>query len=182
MYRNEKLLKKEIIMGNCTGIIYGRVTNSSGSPIAGVEIDINWVQRAEGGALKIGGNENLNTFTPKCPTTKKGEYVIPFFWESAQVPGSIASALAMHWYNRHQYNALNRHGQLETGVDVRKLIGVVASPLPSDGPSAANSFVDFYISASEELKGMGILKRFVGSFQLLSKELQGCYCKINFVM
>src|SRR5437764_14917450 len=98
-------------MGNCTGVIYGRVTNSDGSPLAGVDIDLNWVQRAEGGSLKVGGNDDLNTYVPRCPTTKAGEYIIPFYWDSTQVPGSVASALAMRWGSDGDYTPMNKHGQ-----------------------------------------------------------------------
>lgn len=168
-------------MGNCTGVIYGRVKSSNGSPIAGVEVDLNWIQRAEGGALKVGGDDKLLTYTPRCPTTKAGEYTIPFFWESAQVPGNLASALAMRWYSDNSYTPINKHGQLGVGVDLRKLIGVVAPPIPSGGPSAASMFLDFYITATPELKGMSILKRFIGSFDLITTELQGCFSRIDFV-
>jgi len=66
-------------MGNCTGVIYGKVTDSDRTPLAGVEIKLNWVQKADGGALKVGGDDKLQTFVPCCPTTKAGEYIIPFF-------------------------------------------------------------------------------------------------------
>jgi hypothetical protein len=88
----------------------------------------------------------------------------------------------MHWHSKTDYTAMNKHGQLSTGVDVRKLIGVVAPPIPSGGPSAAGTFLDFYMAATPELKGLDILKRFVGSFQLITAELQGCYSNINFVL
>ena len=167
-------------MGNSTGVIYGRVKSSDGSPISDVEVDLNWVQR-EGGVLRVGGDDNLTTFVPRCPTTKAGEYIIPFFWESAQVPGNMASALAMRWYSDKSYIPMNKHGLLGVGVDLRKLIGVVAPPIPSGGSSAAGMFLDFYLTATPELKGMSILKRFIGSFDLITTELQGCFCKIDFV-
>jgi hypothetical protein len=168
-------------MGNATGVIYGRVKSSDGSPIAGVDIDLNWIQRAEGGALKVGGDDNLKTYVPRCPTAKSGEYIIPFFWESAQVPGNIASALAIRWESGGSYTPINKHGQLGVGVDVRKLIGVVAPPIPSGGPSAAGMFLDFWIAADQELKGMSIIKRFLGSFDVMTAELQGCFSNIDFV-
>jgi hypothetical protein len=167
-------------MSNCTGVIYGRVTSSGGSPISGVDIDLNWVERAEGGALTVGGNDNLSAYVPRCTTTKAGEYIIPFFWESTQVPGNIASALAMRWYSNDAYTPKNKHGQLGVGVDLRKLLGVVAPPIPSGVASAASMFLRFYMAATPELKGMGILTRFVGSFALITAELQGCYSNIDF--
>jgi len=67
-------------MGNCTGIIFGHVTSSvDGSPIAGVRVSLNWIQKEGGAALKVGGNEDLNQFVPACNTTEAGEYVILFF-------------------------------------------------------------------------------------------------------
>ena len=168
-------------MGNCTGVIYGKVTDSDRSPLAGVEITLNWVQKADGGALKVGGDDKLQTFVPRCPTTKAGEYIIPFFWESAQTPGSTASALAMRWFSDNNYTPINKHGQLGIGVDLGGLLRVAAPPIPASGPSAASMFLKFYIAATPELKGMSILTRFIGSTKFITAELQGCFSNIDFV-
>jgi len=168
-------------MSNCTGVIYGKVKDSGGSPLSGVEVSLNWIQRAEGGALTVGGDDDLKTFVPNCTTTGKGNYIIPFFWASTQVPGNIASALAMRWYGNNNYTPSNKHGVLGMGVDLRKLIAAAAPAAPSGGTDAANMFLTFFLAAKSDLKGMDIASRFVNSFALLSSELQGCYCNIDFV-
>jgi len=168
-------------MANCTGIIYGVVTCPPGDkPIPDVDVSLNWVQRAEGGPLKIGGNDDLTSFPPTCTTTKAGEYVIPFYWASQQVPGNIASALAMRWYSNGKYSCMNQQGQLGIGLDVKKLIGVVTPPIPASGGSAASMFLKFFLAATDDLKGMSILTRFVQSTKFISTELQGCYANIDF--
>jgi hypothetical protein len=169
-------------MSNCTGIVYGVVTYADGSPISGATVDINWIQEAQGGPLRIGGDDNLQTFTPQVTTTNAGEYLIPFFWASTQVPGAIASVLAIRWNPGNSYsvaNSANRHGQLEIGLDLRKLFGVLAPPLPSNIPGAAGTFLTFYLAASDDLKGLGMLRRF-GSTAFISAELQGCFSRIDF--
>jgi hypothetical protein len=167
-------------MSNCTGVIYGKVQDSGGSPISGVDVSLNFLQRADGGELRVGGDDLLTTFVPRATTTKAGEYIIPLFWESTQVPGSIASALAMRWGNNMSYSSQNQHGLLEVGLDLRKLLGFIFPPIPSTVPGAANMFLRFYIAASKELQGLNILRRFTGSIGLLSTELQGCYSRIDF--
>lgn len=168
-------------MSNCTGIIYGLVTNAAdGSPISGATVDLNWVQEAQGGPLRIGGNDALTTPVPLTTTTSAGEYIIPFFWASEQVPGSAASAHVMRFYADNSYTSMNLHGLLGVGVDVKKLIGIAAPPIPASGSSAASMFLTFFLAATPELKGMGILKRFVQSTKFISAELQGCYSRIDF--
>jgi hypothetical protein len=135
-------------MGNCTGIIYGLVTSSNdGSPIPKVYVSLNWVQRAEGGPLKVGGNDDLTKWVPDTETTKSGEYVIPFYWASEQVPGDVASALAMWYYagNLNDRIAMNKHGQVGVGVDVKKLIGVVAPPIPPAAVARQACFSSFIL-------------------------------------
>jgi hypothetical protein len=169
-------------MSNCTGVVYGVVTYSDGSPVSGATVDINWIQEAQGGPLRIGGDDNMTTFTPQVETTRAGEYVIPFFWASTQVPGAIASALAIRWDPRGNWSvasSANIHGQLGVGVDLRKLFGIVAPPLPSNVPGAAGTFLTFYMAASDDLKGLGLLRRF-GSTAFISAELQGCFSRIDF--
>lgn len=127
------------VMGNCTGVIYGRVTNpDDGSPISGVRVDLNWVQNAEGGALKIGGNAELTAWVPSGATTSAGEYIIPFFWASEQVPGEWVSAFAIRFYADNSYTSMNRHGHLAVGEDVLKLIAIVAPPIPGSLSSAGS--------------------------------------------
>ena len=167
-------------MGNNSGLIYGKVKDSNGAPMKGVEVSLNWAQRAEGNALTVGGNSDLNVFVPKCTTTKAGEYVIPFFWDSTQVVGSIASALAMNWLDGSDYRAQNMHGQLYATIDVRKLLGNVAPSIPSDTASAGNMLLTFMMAATTELTGMGMLVRFINSSSLISAEQQGCLSRIDF--
>jgi hypothetical protein len=171
-------------MSNCTGLVYGYVTYSDKSPISGVSLDINWVQEAGTGPLRIGGDDNLQTYTPKVTTTRSGEYIIPYFWASTQVPGAIASVLAIRWEPGNGVavaSSQNQHGNLELSLDLRKLFGVVAPPLPSNVPGAAGTFLTFYTASSEELKGVGILRRF-GSTALISAELQGLYTRLDFTL
>lgn len=171
-------------MSNCTGVVYGVVNRADGSPISGATVDINWVQEAQGGPLRIGGDDNLQRYTPQVQTTKAGEYIIPFFWASTQVPGAIASALAIRWDPRNDKNvasSANMHGQLGVGLDLRKLFGTMAPPLPANVPDAAGTFLTFYLAASEDLKGLDILKRF-GSTAFISAELQGCFSRIDFAL
>jgi len=87
----------------------------------------------------------------------------------------------MRWFSDNNYTPINKHGQLGIGVDLRKLIGVAAPPIPASGPSAASMFLKFYIAATPELKGMSILTRFIGSTKLITAELQGCFSNIDFV-
>jgi hypothetical protein len=171
-------------VSNCTGVVYGVVRYSDGSPIPGATVDINWIQESQGGPLRIGGDDNLTIYTPQVTTTKAGEYVIPFFWASTQVPGAIASALALRWDPRNPQNvasSANLHGQLGVGVDLRKLFGVIAPPLPANVPGAAGIFLKFYLAASDDLKGLGVLRRF-GSTAFISAELQGCFSRVDFAL
>jgi hypothetical protein len=168
-------------MSNCTGVIFGKAIDTNGQPLAGIEISLNWIFKEGGGPLTVGGDDDLRTFVPKCLTTKAGEYLIPFFWKSTEFPGSTASALAMKWNSGGTYQSQNKHGQAIEAVDLRKLIGVVAPPLPGSAKDAAGAFLDFYQTATPELKGMGIVTRFISSFGLLTAELRGCYSNIYFV-
>jgi|SRR6516162_474786 hypothetical protein len=168
-------------MANCTGLIYGLVTNpDDGSPISGVQVSINWVQEAQGGALQIGGDDSLSQWVPTATTTSAGEYAVPFFWASERVPGNLASALAMRFYSDNSYTSMNRHGQLDVGLDLRRLLGVVFPPIPDGAGSAGSMVLKFWTAATPELKGMGILTRFIGSLKLSAVELQGCYSRIDF--
>jgi hypothetical protein len=169
-------------MANCTGVVYGLVTGADdGKPISDVRVQLNWVQRAEGGPLKIGGNDALTTFVPYATTTSAGEYVIPFFWASELVPGTIASALAIRFYSDNSYTSMNKHGLVFMGVDVKKLLGAGGySPVPTSAGSGASMFLKFYLAATDDLKKMGTLKKIVDSTKLISAELQGVYCGVDF--
>jgi hypothetical protein len=168
-------------MSNCTGVLYGVVADpDDGSPISGVWVDLNWVQRAEGGPLNVGEDDGLMKSTPRCLTSSSGQYIIPFFWASEQVPGSLASAHAMRFYDDNSYTSMNMHGTLQVGLDVRRLIGVALPPIPASSSSAASLFLKFWTSADKELKGMGIITRFIGSMKLSAVELQGCFSRIDF--
>jgi hypothetical protein len=63
---------------------------------------------------------------------------------------------------------------LGVGVDLRKLFGVMAPTLPANVPGAAGIFLKFYLAASDDLKGLGMLRR-SGSAAFISAEwlLQG---------
>jgi len=168
-------------MSNCTGVVYGNVSYSDGSAIRGAQMDINWVQESNTGPLRIGGDDNLQTYTPKVDTTKSGEYVIPYFWASTQVPGSIASVLGIRWNGSNVASSANRHGNLELSLDLRKLFGLIAAPAPSNVPGAAGLFLTFYLAASDDLKGLGMLRRF-GTTALLSTEQFGLYTRLDFTL
>lgn len=171
-------------MSNCTGVVYGVVSYGDGSPISDATVDINWIQETQGGPLRIGGDDNLQTYTPQITTTKAGEYLIPYFWAAEQVPGSIASVLALRWSPGNTYNvasSANRHGQLELSLDLRKLFGNIASPLPANVPGAAGTFLTFYMAANDDLKGLGLLRRFA-STAFLSTEQFGLYSRIDFAL
>jgi len=125
-------------MANCTGIVFGTVQRfGDQSPIAGVDVSINWVQEAQGGSLRIGGDDSLTTYVPRGKTTSSGNYIVPFFWASEQVPGDIASALAMNWFADNSYQSKNLHGRVYVTLDVRRLFGVAAPPFPSSPRGAS---------------------------------------------
>jgi hypothetical protein len=171
-------------MSNCTGIVYGTVLKSSDrSPIAGVDVSINWVQEAQGGPLRIGGDDSLTTYTPHGTSTKSGKYIVPFFWASEQVPGDTASALAMNWSSdKTTYQALNAHGRVYVTLDVRRLFGIAAPSFPSSGAGGLGLFLKFWQAANEELKGTSILTRFIGSMKFTSAELQGVVIPMDFAL
>jgi len=75
---------------------------------------------------------------------------------------------------------MNLHGQLGVGLDVRRLIGLVTPPIPGGVSSAGNMVVKFWTAATPELKGLGMITRFIGSLKLSAIENQGCYSKIDF--
>jgi hypothetical protein len=80
-------------VSNCTGVVYGVVRYSDGSPIPGATVDINWIQESQGGPLRIGGDDNLTIYTPQVTTTKAGEYVVPVLWG----PPKFQVRLRRHW-------------------------------------------------------------------------------------
>lgn len=170
-------------MSNCTGVVYGYVKYSDGSAISGATMDINWVQEAGTGPLRIGGDDKLQTYTPRVTTTRSGEYIIPYFWASTQVPGAIASVLGIHWAGSGAdiASSANLHGNLDLSLDLRKLFGIIAAPLPSNVPGAAGTFLTFYTAATPELKGIGMLRRFA-STAFISTELQGLYTRLDFAL
>jgi hypothetical protein len=163
-------------MSNCTGVIYGKIT-TAGSPAAGFEVSLNWIQKADGGTLQVGGADDLSTYTPKATTTRGGQFVLPFFWSSVQVPGSLASILAIRFASDFSYQSKNYRDQVLIGVDLRKLMGVVTPPLPNSVPSAANRFLTFYMTV-KEMKEITPLRRFFGT-AFISAELQGLYGEFN---
>ncbi|MFM0277692.1 hypothetical protein P0D75_06680 [Paraburkholderia sediminicola] len=168
-------------MSNNTGIVYGLVTSQDdGSPLPGVAVDLNWVQDAQGGPMSVGGNDGLTSWVPRVKTTSAGEYLIPFFWASEQVPGDIASALAVRFYDDNSYTSMNRHGPLTVSLDVRRLLGIVTPPLPTSGAAGFSMALKFWLAATPELKGMSMLTRFIGSLKLSAIENQGIVCRIDF--
>jgi hypothetical protein len=173
-------------MSNCRGYIYGLATSTSdGSPIPNVDVTLNWVQVEGGGSeLKTAGNDALTTYVPRVTTTAKGEYIVPFFWPAEKVPGSLASALAMLYYSDGSSTPNNQHGTVSVEPDVAKFLkrfkNTVSPSMPDSVGGAASTFLGFYISATPELKGMGILTGFLSDFDALSTEQQAIYCRINF--
>lgn len=153
-------------MSNCTGVVYGVVRYSDGSPIPGATVDINWIQESQGGPLRIGGDDNLTIDTPQVTTNKSGRICGSRSLGSTQVPGAIASALALRWSPRNPQKvatSANLHGQLGVDVDLRKLFGgpcSTAPSLPANVPGAAGIFLKFYLAASDDLKALGVLRRF----------------------
>jgi hypothetical protein len=74
---------------------------------------------------------------------------------------------------------MNQHGTLGVGLDVKRVMAMLGySPL--SGSSGASAFASFYIKAKDGLKGMDILKRFMGSAGFRETELQGIYSRIDF--
>jgi hypothetical protein len=60
-------------MSSNTGVIYGVVTSSTdGSPLSGVRVGHDWVQRADLGVLQIGGNDDLTLPVYSVDTAKGG--------------------------------------------------------------------------------------------------------------
>jgi hypothetical protein len=167
-------------MSNGTGVVYGTITRD-GSPVAGATMDIDWIQRTEGGqGLSIGGDDDLTTWVPRTESSSKGHYIIPFFWASEQVPGSQASAHAMIFFDGGSYLSYHQRGQLNMGLDLRRLMAKVTPPIPGGAASAASMFLTFWVAAKPTLKGTGILSRFTSSLALASAEQVGCYSRIDF--
>lgn len=164
-------------MSNCTGVIYGKVT-AGGKPAAGFEVSLNWILREGGGkTLTVGGTDDLTTYVPKVTTASGGEYIMPFFWSSVEVPGSLGSALAIRFAADFTYESKNHRDQVLLGVDLRKLIQVVTPPLPNSVPTAANRFLTFYLIV-KDMKEIAPLRRFFGT-SFITAELQGLYGEFN---
>lgn len=169
-------------MGNCTGLVWGTAKDSAGNLLSGVTVDINWMQAEGSQSLQIGGDVDLKTPTARATTTSSGNYVIPFFWQSYQVPGSLASAHAMQWLTDSTYKSINNHGQLVTTVDGMKLFGMICPSVPTNTKNISKFVVTIMMARDNDLKGVGILKRFLGNVDAITTELQGCYSNINFVI
>lgn len=166
-------------MSSNTGIIYGKVKHRN-IPTPGFSVDLDWVQREDSATLTIGGNDDLNKPVPRCTTTMDGEYVIPFFWEPAQVPGNFATANAAYFFKDNSRISKHAIGNVGIGIDVRRLIGIPFPEYPPDKADATRIFIDFWIAASSTLKGLSIAKRFADSAKINSAECQGLFCRIDF--
>ena len=172
---------KENNVSNCTGVIYGVVTNANDqSPIAGATVSLSWINRADGSQLRVGGSDDLKAFVPRCDTTKAGEYLIPFYWASEEVPGDTAAVYVMRWYSDRTYTSMHKHAQVFVGLDVKKLMGVLVPPIPSSGSSAASLFLKFFLAATPDLKTIGGIAKFNTDTKLYTTEIQGCYCNADF--
>jgi len=167
-------------MSNCTGMIFGNVTSASGGGAGNIDVSLSWIVRADGPALQIGGDDNLQTYVAHGTTDSAGDYMIPFYWASTQVPGNVASVLARQPTSDGDI-AVNQHGNPIVGLDLRKLIGMVAPPIPGSTTDGASLFLTFYL-ASSDLQTLSPLTRLFPSSPIISAELQGLYCRVDFQM
>jgi len=169
---------------SCPGAIYGMTTSSTdGTPIANVNITLNWVQTAEGAQLKVGGNVALTSYTPRVTSTQAGEYVLPFYWADEMVPGTLASALAMLYYSDGSYTPNNQHGSVVVCPNFGKQLNDILKKVKPDSTSfsgASGQLLKFVYSASPELKAASFLTGFAGDASNPSTSYQGLACRIDF--
>jgi hypothetical protein len=173
-------------MPNNTGVIFGRVTR--GGPLKDVELDLNWIVGE--GQVRVGGSDDLKSYTPKVKSNKEGRYALPFFWEAADI-GKLgmgfgtASVLAMEWLAGGSYVAKNTRGKAFLCLDIKKLIAYGFSPVPNSLPDATNIAKDFYVSYKDMLpkayqgqKGLSLYP----TTPILSTEVFGLIANIDIAM
>jgi hypothetical protein len=172
-------------MPNNTGLIFGRVTSSSGGgAVAGAEVSLNFVfGEASLGQLRVAGDDNMQRYVGKAETNGDGKYVLPFFWDSVDIgkvtEGATASVLAMKFFNDGTYNAKNQRGRLVLTLDIKKLLAAGGYSAPSSAPDAANLAKDLFAG----FKGMLPDHRtFYPSSPLLSTEVFGLLGRIDIAM
>ena len=165
-------------MGNNTGVIYGQVQNMGAS----ATVDLNWVQQDGSAAtLQVGGDSDLTTYTPRAAAASSGKYVLPFFWQSYQSPGAIASALAMNWAKDGTYTPLNMHGNVAIVIDIKKIFnGAAPDGMSTDPGDATRLFWTFWQLAAPELKAIDMVVRFLSSGGIFSTEQVAIACWIDF--
>jgi len=172
-------------MANNTAMIFGRVTNrSSGGGIGGAEVSLNFLfGEVALGQVRTGGDDSLKTYAGWAKTNSEGKYIMPFFWEAADIgkvtDGATASVLAMLFHSDGTNTSKNQRGRLVLTLDIKKLIAVGYPSLPASAPDAVNIAKDFYISYREMLpKG----KTLYPSTPLLSTEVFGLLGKIDLAL
>jgi hypothetical protein len=168
-------------MANCTGVAFGQVRRS-GAPLSDIVVDLTWIQKEGATTLKIGGNDDLNTFVPTCTTPASGKYIIPFFWASEEVPGPLALVRAVEFVPKKSAITTQGHAQAIVSLDVRQLLGVAFPPAPTSFSGATGIFLKFWQAADQELKGTSILTRFIGGLKLSAVQLQGLYINFDFLL
>lgn len=168
-------------MPNNTGLIFGDVRFSNGTPAAEAEVSLNWVLgNTDRTPVKTGGDDKLTSFVPKVKTGKGGKYAMPFFWEAAHIAkviesGATTSVLGIWFAKNNAHTAANQQGRLVLGLDLRKLFGAVAPPLPSSGSDWAVLARDFHAAYRELLPKNGVFPM----QPMFSTELHGLLGRID---
>jgi len=172
-------------MPNNTGMIFGRVTESSGAGIADVDVTLNFILGEVAlGELRVAGNDAMNSYVRRATTNGDGKYVLPFFWDSVDiakvtaVPATV-SILAMKFWPNGTYTSKNQRGRAILTLDIKKLIAVGYSNLPNSTPDAVNIAKDFYVSYKDMLPKHGVV---YPSTPLLSTEVFGLLGRIDVVL
>lgn len=172
-------------MGNCRGYIYGLVKSSTDqSAIPGAQVAIDWVQQEGTTELKTCGDDNMTTYVPNATTTQAGEYVIGFYWSSVAFPGSLAQARAVLQYSDGSHGTDHEQGAVSVGLDEAKFLSAYVKDTTKVPPTtvggAAGLFLQFFMAATPELKGLGLLKTFfVGRTGTDEMENRAIYCRID---
>ncbi|MEP7362869.1 MAG: hypothetical protein ABI972_06405 [Acidobacteriota bacterium] len=172
-------------MANNTGLIFGRVTNSSGgSGIGDAEVSLNFITGDAGlAAVRTGGDDNLTRYVARAKSNSDGKYLLPFFWNS--VDGSkvteiaTASVLGMKFDGNGSYTSKNQRGRLVLTLDIRKLIAVGYSSVPTSTPEAASIAKDFFASYKDMLPKHG---GFYPSSPIITMEVFGLMGQIDISM
>ncbi len=148
-------------MPNNTGLVFGRITKD-GASVAKATVDINFIMCE--GAVRYGANDSLSSNITRTETNDDGRYILPFFWDSTNgnVIGGTptrASMLGIEFVGNQRVASSNKRGRLFLTVDVRRLFGVVAAPIPTSVPELADVYKDFHAAYRSMLpKGGTFLK------------------------